>query len=247
MNAEFSLAAYAALLRSLSEMGYRDVPFQDADTASAHLILRHDVDMTLESAVKVAEVEAALGMHADYFILLRSDIYNPLSERGARGVIRILELGHRIGLHFDASLYADQDEDKLNQYCTAECAQLESWFGIEVRMVSFHRPAPAFLGLKRKIGGREHTYQPRYFKDIAYCSDSRGGWHHGHPLDRIRAEGRRAIQLLTHPVWWDSEGLETPAARLDRLAADSYDRYRNDLARNCQPYAEALRTKFINS
>ncbi len=244
MRGEFSLKSYSALLSTLRERGYRDVEFPDADPSSPHLVLRHDVDMTLDSAVRMAEVEAGLGMRSEFFVLLRSEIYNPLSERGERGIRRILELGHRLGLHFDASLYTGRDEDDLDRLCAAECAQLESWFGVAVRMVSFHRPAPAFLGLERDIGGRGHTYQPRYFKDIAYCSDSRGGWHHGHPLEKVVTSGR-ALQLLTHPVWWDSRGRETPAERLDRLATERHDFFRNELARNCQPYAEALRTKFI--
>jgi hypothetical protein len=242
---EFSLESYAALLSELRARGYRDVEFTDADPASPHLVLRHDVDMTLDSAVRMAEVEAGLGMQSEYFVLLRSGLYNPFSESGELGIRRILELGHRLGLHFDASLYPGRDQGDLDRLCVAECAQLESWFGISVRMVSFHRPAPAFLGLDRDIGGRGHTYQPRYFKDIAYCSDSRGGWHHGHPLDMVGKAGR-ALQLLTHPVWWDSRGRETPAERLDRLAAERHDFFRNELARNCQPYAKALKDKFTN-
>lgn len=241
MRNEFSLEAYSALLSALRERGYRDVEFQDAEPSSPHLVLRHDVDMTIESAVRIAEVEAGLGMRSAFFVLLRSELYNPLSGHGEHGIRRILELGHRLGLHFDASLYPGRDEGDLDRLCAAECAQLESWFGISVRMVSFHRPAPAFLGLERDIGGRGHTYQPRYFRDIAYCSDSRGGWHHGHPLEKVKAAGGRALQLLTHPVWWDSEGLETPVQRLNRLAVERHDRYRSELARNCQPYAEALK------
>lgn len=241
MSAEFSLAAYSALLLALRERGYRDVEFQDADPSAPHLVLRHDIDMILDSAARMAEVEAGIGMHADYFVLLRSDLYNPLSPSGEGFIRRILGLGHRIGLHFDASLYPELDQAGLDRVCAAECALLESWFGISVRMVSFHRPAPAFLGLENGIGGRGHTYQPRYFSEIVYCSDSRGGWHHGHPLEKVQAAGGRAFQLLTHPVWWDSEGRETPVQRLNRLAAERHDRYRSELARNCQPYAEALK------
>lgn len=243
MRDEFSLEAYSALLSALRERGYRDVEFPDAEPSSPHLVLRHDVDMTIESAVRMAEVEAGLGMRSAFFVLLRSELYNPLSGHGERGIRRILELGHRLGLHFDASLYPGLDEGDLDRLCAAECSQLESWFGISVRMVSFHRPAPAFLGLERDIGGRGHTYQPCYFRDIAYCSDSRGGWHHGHPLEKAGTAGR-ALQLLTHPVWWDSSGREAPAERLDRLAVERHDFFRSELARNCQPYAAALKDKF---
>lgn len=246
MRDEFSLEAYAGLLSALRELGYRDVEFPEANPETAHVIVRHDVDMTLDSAVRVAKIEAELGVRADYFVLLRSELYNPFSAQGERDLRRIVELGHRIGLHFDASLYPEADPDGLDRHCAAECTLLESWLGIPVRMVSFHRPAPVFLGMERDIGGRGHTYQPRYFKQIAYCSDSRGGWHHGHPLDLVGAIGGRALQLLTHPVWWDSEGRETPVQRLNRLAAERHDRYRSELARNCQPYAEALKNLSTN-
>lgn len=62
MKDEFSLEAYSALLSALCERGYRDVEFPDAEPSSPHLVLRHDVDMTIESAVRMAEVEAGLNM-----------------------------------------------------------------------------------------------------------------------------------------------------------------------------------------
>jgi len=244
VNREFTLDAYARLLLALRDLGYEDVEFPEAVPARRHLVVRHDIDMTIDSAVRMAEVESELGIGADYFVLLRSDLYNPMSADSESGIKRIIALGHRIGLHFDASLYPGQDMEGLDRICAAECALLESWFGIAVRMVSFHRPAPGFLGLDKDIGGRGHTYQPRYFKALAYCSDSRGGWHHGHPLGLVGSGDPRALQLLTHPVWWDSKGRESPAERLDRLATDRHDSYRRELARNCQPYAEALTAKF---
>lgn len=243
MSHEFSLASYGALLQALLGLGYRNVSFPEAKPADRHLVVRHDVDMTIDSAARMAEVEAGLGIRADYFVLLRSDLYNPFSASGERGLRRLIGLGHRIGLHFDASIYPDGEAETLDRYCDAECALLESWLGIEVGMVSFHRPAKAYLGMERDIGGRGHTYQPRYFKDLAYCSDSRGGWHYGHPLELVRSD-QRSLQLLTHPVWWDAQGRENPAERLDRLAADRHDNYRGELARNCEPYAAALAAKF---
>ena len=62
-----------------------------------------------------------------------------------------------------------------------------------VTMVSFHRPAPELLGHAAPLGGRAHAYQPRFFSDMGYCSDSRGRWGHGHPLEHPAvAEGRAA-------------------------------------------------------
>ena len=51
-----------------------------------------------------------------------------------------------------------------------------------------------------------HTYEPKFVKDIGYCSDSRGGWHHGHPLSHSSVKEGKALQLLTHPIWWITKG-----------------------------------------
>jgi hypothetical protein len=75
---------------------------------------------------------------------------------------------------------------------------------------------------------------------MAYCSDSRGGWHYGHPLELDAVKQGRALQLMTHPIWWDAPGGESPAERIERFADARDDSFRRELARNCQPYAEAL-------
>ena len=47
--------------------------------------------------------------------------------------------------------------------------------------------------------------QPRFFSEMGYCSDSRGLWRYGHPLNHEAVEKRRSLQLLTHPIWWVSD------------------------------------------
>ncbi|MBT3172708.1 MAG: hypothetical protein HN333_14900, partial [Rhodospirillaceae bacterium] len=74
--------------------------------------------------------------------------------------------------------------------------------GRSVPMISFHRPAPALQGREGRIAGRMHAYEPRFFREIGYCSDSRGAWRHGHPLDHAAVVKGKALQLLIHPLWW---------------------------------------------
>ena len=71
--------------------------------------------------------------------------------------------------------------------------------------------------------------------------DSRGGWFHGHPLEHEAVRERRALQLLTHPIWWVARPGEGAVERLDRLAREQHQRYREELAAHCEPYREALR------
>ena len=149
---------------------------------------------------------------------------------------RLSSLGHRIGLHFDAAAHAVGAIDRAVE---GECAVLESLTGRPVTMVSFHRPAPELLGHAAPLGGRAHAYQPRFFSDMGYCSDSRGRWGHGHPLEHPAVAEGRALQLLTHPIWWTREVGEGVVPRLDRFVGERTEVLRTELAANCEPYRQA--------
>lgn len=233
---EFSLAGYRSLIEGLLARGYTVTSFRDADPASQHLILRHDVDMSLDAAVETANIENQLGVAAHYFVLLRTEMYNLFSENGLLAVETLLALGHRVGLHLDASLYS---EDELEEAAEWEAGCLQCVTGREVDMISFHRPSKSLLGRADMLAGRRHAYQPKYFDEMAYCSDSRGRWDHGHPLDLDAVEKGQALQLLTHSFWWTTKGKENVVSRLDRFTTERHQGLRTELARNCVPYREA--------
>lgn len=228
---DFTPAGYRTLLDNLRERGYSAVDYPDVVADARHVVLRHDVDMSLDAAVALGAIEAALGMASTYFILLRSPLYNAWAEQDRIGAL--IDQGHRIGLHLDASLYAP---DALDAAAAAEAGVLETIVGRPVAMISFHRPAKALLRQDRPLAGRPHAYQPRWFNAIGYCSDSRGLWAYGHPLEHKAVAEGRAIQLLTHPIWWRDDRRESVQLRLDRLAAERHDAFRHVLDANCEPF-----------
>ena len=63
------------------------------------MILRHDVDLSLDAALRMAELEAEAGAAATYFLMTGSVFYNLGSPEGERALGRLRELGHRVGLH----------------------------------------------------------------------------------------------------------------------------------------------------
>ena len=236
---DFTLQGYRALLDALVGRGYRACRFEEADPDDRHLLLRHDLDMSVRLALEIAEVEAELGLAATYFVMVRTEMYNPFSRSNVDAISRLIALGHEVGLHLDASLY-ETDLGDLDAGAERECRTLETMSGRPVDVVSLHRPAPHLQGLDRPIGGRPHAYQPRFFQAMGYCSDSRGGWHYGHPLDHPSVAGGRGLQLLTHPIWWVARAGESPAEKLDRFAFGRFDALRAELARNCDVYAKEL-------
>lgn len=235
----FTLEGYRALISAFLERGYTVRDFAEADPEERHLVLRHDLDMSIQAALPIAEIEAELGASASYFVLVRTEMYNPFSAAGRRDLERLLTFGHRIGLHFDASLYP-ADWPSLEPTAATECGVLEAIVGRSVKAISFHRPAPGLLGRPEDLAGRLHTYQPRFFKEMGYCSDSCGEWRFGHPLDHEAVAAGRALQLATHPIWWAAGPDETVRGKLDRFALQRFDLLRAELARNCKKYPQEL-------
>jgi hypothetical protein len=235
----FTPAGYEALLHALKERGYRAVTFEDVNPASRHVILRHDIDLDPARAVPVAEVEAAAGMASIYHVLITTRFYNPVSAESRAIWRRLIALGHRIGLHFDAAAYS-ADPTGLERAAADECRLLELALDAPVTAISFHRPSDALKGREAPIAGRLHTYQPRFFSDIGYCSDSEGRWRFGSPLEHEAILQGRALQLLTHPIWWTGERDDPPLVRLETFQRHRSDGLRSEMARNLRPFADAF-------
>ncbi len=229
MSRDFDLDSYGKMISKIKNLGYKIVFFEDLDVQKTHMILRHDVDISLESALKMAIYEANQNFYSTYFILLRSEMYNIYSYYGTEIIKRILSLGHRIGIHFDNSIYRDEDSNSIDKNCEKECSAFQAWFDIDITSISFHKPSKYLISLDKKIAGRINTYQSLYFKEILYCSDSRGDWYYGDPIKSIKGKNNQAIQLLTHPIWWDTESKIDPEIRLEKFALEHIKSFCNNI------------------
>jgi hypothetical protein len=243
MSSGFNLDAYRTLLSELRDRGYECRSYDNVDPQARHLILRHDIDISLDAALPIADIEHSISVKAYYFVLLRTEMYNPFSAKATAALSRLMALGHEVGLHLDASLY-DNDPAKLQRAAERECEVLELAVGAPVRFVSFHRPAKSLLGFSEKLAGRLHAYQPAFFSEIGYCSDSRGSWRYGHPLEHATVRDGRALQLLTHPIWW-VEGPDSPSARLDLFFRERVAMLDREIAENSGVYRSVQASKTI--
>jgi hypothetical protein len=189
----FDLAHYRELLNAAREGGYR-FAFFDREPTAGDLLLRHDVDLSLEAAVTIAELEAEEGAAATYFLMTQSIFYNLVSPVGERAVERIRELGHRIGLH---AVWPRADlDDRFDP------------------VVAWHNPDPPYM--RDPIDGAVNVMAEPF--GASYRSDSNQHWRSGCPHDELRAGGFEWLQLLTHPEIWVYPGStmrETMLAMLD--------------------------------
>ena len=212
----FCIRDWGSLLSSLSKLGYTFAGIDEIVADRKTAFLRHDVDLCLSRATKMALMEAELGVCATYYVLVSTSMYNVASAQSRELMRKILLAGHEIGLHFDSSLYAG-DIAVLETKAACECSILENLIDQPIKSLSFHRPAPSLIGLPGRFAGRRHTYEPEIFNQIGYISDSSGGWYRGHPLDHPSVIAGAAIQLLTHPLWWTNETAVSPSEILKQI------------------------------
>jgi hypothetical protein len=211
MTCDFSLEHYRELLDAARTGGYRFEAF-DHDPLPGDLFLRHDVDLSLEAAIALAEVEAEAGAHATYFLMTESGFYNLASAAGAEAIEALRGLGHRVALH---AVYPRADLDQRFE-----------------PVVAWHNPDPEYMS--EPIEGAQNVMAPPFFDAEHYRSDSNQRWRHGCPHEQLAQGEFEWLQLLTHPEIWAYPGTtmgETMRAMLDsdrearlrRLADDRID------------------------
>lgn len=204
----FSYDRLRALFRLASEGGFASLRFGEEDDHDGPYILwRHDVDLDLDAAEAMAEVEAEMGVRATYFLMTRSWFYNLFSREAQKTIHRLVELGHDLGLHCalgvprEAEVSAAEVERSVDQ----EMALLEKAYpSLFRRVVSFHNP-PASI-LSRDFPGFYSTYQERFFGRIKYLSDSNRRWRDGAPEDWLEVHRAPHLSILLHPEIWAHPG-----------------------------------------
>ncbi len=203
---EYTYAAYRNMMKSLKNNGYTPIRFCDvSDEIDYPAIIRHDVDMDLQEAVKLAGIEKNEGIRSTYFVMLSSEYYNLLTGRNLKSAREILRLGHEIGLHFDITAYdAELTINKLGGVLKKEISLLESILDIKVKSISWHIPREDLLGMHLDFldeMGIWNAYDPYFYSGYKYVSDSMMRWRE--PLEAyIEKKQYKKLQILTHPIWY---------------------------------------------
>jgi len=215
----FSLEHYREILRVAKTSGYNFLLFDEAETSASErcCLLRHDIDYTPERAIEFGRIEADLGIRSTYFFQVVAWTYNVREKKCYQTMSELADMGHEIGLHFDVTWDVEAKWEDLPELCARDRKLLSYLSGLEISdIISFHNPGTyADKVVGREVVGIHHTYEPRYFSEYKYLSDSQG-WYEG-CVGKIFESGKYPkIQLLTHPyIWWDdprSDFIEDMAA-----------------------------------
>ena len=98
---EFTEDAYRDLVR-LARERYAFLAFPDAEAATAGVLWRHDLDVSVHRALALARIERAEGVTSTYFVHLHSRFYNAFEDSIVERLRAIVALSHHIGLHFES-------------------------------------------------------------------------------------------------------------------------------------------------
>lgn len=225
----FTYRWYRRFLQRMRDANYVFRRFDDTPDAG-DVLLRHDVDLSPESAVRMARIESEFNVQATYFVRVGSSLYNPFERRQRGRLEEIHALGHDIGLHFSTHEYWDDEpaEIELETEIQEEQFVLDSVVPELSRTVSFHVP-PKWT-LHRAFDMRT-TYAPRYFSEIGYVADGGQRWRETPPNPATLPD---AVQILVHPgLWGESDaGFE---ARVERA-----------IARTCRDASRDARQEFLS-
>ena len=233
---EFSYRKYVEIVSSLRKsrdlIDYSDV---SANTRG-FLIIRHDIEYSMARALSLAKIENDNDIKSTYFVQIRNNNYNALSEENIEICKSIQGLGHNIGLHVHLGSEKTKNllsEKDVSNIVMRDSKVLSSYLEMNITLFSYHRPTKRILTFDKNYGGSINAYGPAYFtlrencntiekSEAKYVSDSNHRWKYGHPFDD-NIYNFKKIQLVTHPFSWSEKGLANKDNFLSLIHEKSWD------------------------
>lgn len=236
---KFLYDEYIRLMTELKDEGYHFSGYHNYNENEKTVILRHDVDMSLEAALRMAMLEREMDIHSTYFILISSDVYNAFSKRSVEYIHKIKGAGHDIGLHFDEKKY-EGDGGDIEKAIVRETEMMEMELGFDIRSVSMHRPSLLTLDADYRIadGKIVNSYGTEFFHKFEYISDSRREWHKD-VWNIIHSGQYKKLHILVHPIWYDEKEVEM-AEKLKQFCLASVEERYNTLNENLKGLQDIL-------
>lgn len=104
----FSYADYKEIIRIIKESG-RACNFRQAQEKDKFIIMRHDVEFSVDRAFALSKLELSMDFTSTYFFQWTNNSYNILSKKNMDMIKYMHERGHVIGLHFALNGLTDME------------------------------------------------------------------------------------------------------------------------------------------
>lgn len=211
----FSYSDYKEIINIIKESG-RGCNFRQAQARDKFIIMRHDVEFSVDRAFALSKLELSMDFTSTYFFQWTNNSYNILSKKNMDMIKYMHERGHVIGLHF--ALNGLTDMELVRKKILQEIHVLSEMIGVEITEFSIHRPSADVLRENIKFPGIINAYQDEFFTfsenvtestplHVKYISDAKHRWNYGTPDAATLLENDR-VQILTHPYSWTKKGYD---------------------------------------
>jgi hypothetical protein len=192
------------------------IDFSEVYENKKYCVIRHDVEYSVERALKMAQIEEEAKISSSYVIQIRNNNYNALSDVNLKMIREIHNLGHPIGLHVHTDAFFENPIHGLATYIKKDADTLSNYLGFKVDRFSVHRPVNAILMSYLQVDGLINMNDRPFFHfcdkewtkhhlDVTYLADSNHQWKYGNPFDLNFAKCHK-LQLNCHPDSWSDNG-----------------------------------------
>lgn len=243
-----SYSNYNTILADLLKSG-KLMDYVEALKKDEFVVLRHDVEFSIDRAYIMAQIEEKVGVKSSYFIQITNNAYNAFSGKNKGLIHEMREMGHKIGLHYH--LGGEHDPLKVRDGIRDQLRIMSEMLGFSIDRFSIHRPVREVYYNMIPIDGIINAYSPEFFTlvnedeqnlleanklDVKYIADSRHRWNYGFP-DKETIIHNKKVQLLIHPDFWSEKGLNAKE-NFELLINEYTNEYIETLDRECKHFSQ---------
>lgn len=240
----FSFNDYKEIIRIIKSTD-RYMDYHKALQSDKFILMRHDVEYSVERAYELAKVESSMDFTSTFFFQWTNNSYNILSRKNKDLIKDMHERGHTIGLHF--ALNGMTDMEQIKKQIAKEMDILNSMFEFKMDTFSIHRPSKDVLRENIKLPGIINAYQDEFFTfaenvtentpvSVKYLSDANHIWRYGYPDEKNILENDK-VQILTHPFAWCKKGYDN-FDNYKSLIKEKYVELVNSVDNECKDFGE---------
>jgi hypothetical protein len=212
---QFNLPCYHEILSKAIDMGYVFQTFSDylSQPKTKVILLRHDVDVSLEYALAMARVEHELKVLSTYFVRVHSTGYNLFDRHNYKRLQELVSMGFEIGMHQEVCNFANNPQEALGMLIR-EKAVIENILGQPINGVATHLPKQNTIRITpemlQQTGFRYSPGSEIFNESAIFVSDSQNRWKR-YTFEETLGFSDKILANI-HPVWWvgnitDVEGL----------------------------------------
>ncbi len=165
--------------------------------------LRHDIDISISSALRMAIFEKEFGIKSIYYLRFDCDYYNLLTSTNLK-IVEYLVENHEVGCHVDCSNFHTEED-------------LLVYLNFYNKIIPFKKFTFHINTEKTKSFSHVMNFQNKSILNNEYISDSKNNFGI-EKLEKLKSFDN--YTLVIHPEWWNTEDFSFCENGIDTLISN---------------------------